>query len=177
MCSVNSVTYQAKCENCDNEGKVRTYDGETARTAYIRSKEHYDDLKNKKSTSWMWKHILKDHAGNAENVNFSWRVNRKLRKPLQRQLFEAVKISRKSPQENLNTKCEFNGQRLRKFETHTDRIYDCHVCGQLFDDMKKVKDHNRMFHMKITCDQCFAIHFGETGLKEHFKNSHQVNVQ
>ena len=39
-CSVNSVCYQAKCDECERIGKIRTYDGETARTAYTRSLEH-----------------------------------------------------------------------------------------------------------------------------------------
>ena len=94
MCSVNNVTYQAKCINCENEGKSRTYDGETARTAYIRSKEHYDDLRRGNKCCWMFKHIEKEHAGNVESVAFSWKVTKKLKKPMQRQLYEAVKISR-----------------------------------------------------------------------------------
>ena len=53
MCSINSVCYEAKCVKCENEGKHKTYDGETSRTAYIRCLEHYEDLKLRKKNSWM----------------------------------------------------------------------------------------------------------------------------
>ena len=53
MCSINSVCYEGKCVKCKNEGKHKTYDGETSRTAYIRCLEHYEDLKLRKKNSWM----------------------------------------------------------------------------------------------------------------------------
>ena len=132
MCNVNSMCYQAKFEKCEKEGKLKTYDGETSRTAYIRSLEHYEDLKLKKNSSWMWKHIQKDHNGQTDNVNFSWKITKICKKPLQRQLCEAVKINNKKSEENLNTKYEYNGQRLRRLEVNKETHFDCKVCGQLF---------------------------------------------
>ena len=122
----------------------------------------------------MWKHISNEHDGCVENVTFSWNVTRKFKKPMQRQLFEAVKIGRKRNETNLNTKYEYNGQRLRRFEVHKDRSYDCKVCGHLFSDVQDLKNHNTMFHVRINCDSenCSHIAFGESGHKEHLKNSH-----
>ena len=45
-CRTNSVSYQAKCTNCDSQGKTKVYDGETARNLVVRSREHLNDLKN-----------------------------------------------------------------------------------------------------------------------------------
>ena len=87
---------------------------------------------------------------------------------------EAVKISRKRNDENLNSKCEYNAQRLRKFEVQKDKYheYDCKICGHRFDNVNEVKIHDKMFHMKITCEHCLHTVFGETSLKYHMMNSH-----
>ena len=76
----------------------------------------------------MRKHVDNEHEGNGENVEFQWKVTGTFKKPLQRQLTEAVKISRKPNEENLNSKNEYNGQRLRWLismsrQTKTDVMY------------------------------------------------------
>ena len=86
------------------EDKDRVYHGETARNFYIRSKEHYKALANQDKHSFMYKHVTKEHNGNVENVNFDWKVLSKHKKPLQRQLAEAINIDKKSPDVNLNSK-------------------------------------------------------------------------
>ena len=176
LCNVNSVCYQAKCVTCEDAGKIKTYDGETARTAYIRSLEHYEDLKSKKNSSWMWKHINSDHDGNINDVEFSWKVTKVSKKPLQRQLYEAVKINNKHNEENLNSKNEYNGQRLRKLEVNRDIHFDCKVCGQLFATFQHKKTHTQMFHERIKCKQCVYEAFGESGLKEHRRTTHQMRT-
>ena len=90
-CRKQNITYQGKCMNCEQKGVDKIYDGETARNLYVRSKEHIDGMKNKKETNFMYKHKIKDHDGN-EEVKFRWVVTGIFQKPMQRQLFEAVKI-------------------------------------------------------------------------------------
>ena len=46
-CRLNNITYEAKCDNCDQEGKRRVYTGESSRNLSLRSKEHLDALKRK----------------------------------------------------------------------------------------------------------------------------------
>ena len=121
----------------------------------------------------MWKHIQKDHNGQTDNVTFSWRVTKICKKPLQRQLCEAVKINNKKSEENLNTKYEYNGQRLRRLEVNKEIHFDCKVCGQLFKTSDHRKGHTEMFHEKIQCTQCNYDAFGKSGLKEHVRVSHQ----
>ena len=101
--------------NLFEDGKVRVYDGETARNLNIRSKEHIRDYENNLESSWMLKHVNKDHDGDKDNVKFSFKVLKKHTKPLERQLDEAVNINNKKPAENINTKYEFNSQNLTKF--------------------------------------------------------------
>ena len=95
-CKKNRITYEAKCRNCALAGKDKTYFGETARNLHVRSKEHYDALKKRSSTSFMHKHIVSEHAGNIEDVRFDWKVLGKFQNPLQRQLNEVINIEDKS---------------------------------------------------------------------------------
>ena len=129
-CKTNSVVYQAKCDNCDQEGKTRVYDGETARNVHVRSREHISQYKKKSQRSWMWKHAEKEHKEDTENLKFSFKVIKKHSKPLQRQIDEAVNISSKKTAENLNSKKEFNhnsNTRLKldqkKFNLHDSKMW------------------------------------------------------
>ena len=109
-CHRERVNYEGKCENCG-----RVYFGETARKMHIRSNSNYNDLKHKRDRSWMWKHIQSEHANeNTENITFSWKVSSKMRKPLERQLTESVRIARAAPEENLNSKSEFNSYSIKR---------------------------------------------------------------
>ena len=94
-CRVDNVTYQAECKTCKLEGKLRVYDGETARNLYIRSKEHISYLNRKNPNSWMFKHVNNEQGGQCNEANFTWKVLRKHVKPLQRQIHEAVNIDKK----------------------------------------------------------------------------------
>ena len=108
------MSYVGKCKTCENLGNHREYHGETARNLYNRSKEHLRDLKKKKSTSWMNKHIINEHEGKEENAKFEWKITGKYDKPLPRQISEALAIDKKSTKENLNSKREFNGQSVKE---------------------------------------------------------------
>ena len=93
-CKKNRVCYEARCRNCEKEGKLRVYHGETARNIHTRSKEHYQAYKNKSDKSFMNKHVVKEHGGNGDEVVFDWKLNGKFRKPLSRQVAEAVKFEK-----------------------------------------------------------------------------------
>ena len=106
----DNITYQAKCNKCDAEGKKKVYDGESARNLHTRSKEHVEAFKRKDPNNFMYKHSVSEHSGECDETDFSWKVLSKHRKTLHRQISEAVNISSKLPCENLNSKSEFNGQ-------------------------------------------------------------------
>ena len=101
-CKKNRICYSAKCRKCGEEGKPRIYHGETARNLFIRSKEHYSALRNKSDKSFMHKHIMKEHKGKAHEVDFDWKIVGKYRKPLSRQLAEAIEIE-KNPKTVIST--------------------------------------------------------------------------
>ena len=95
-CKRNNICYEAKCKTCDQRGKNRTYTGETYRNMHIRSKEHVRGLENGDPNNWMVKHVNKEHEGNTDEAEFTWKVIKKHRKLIQRQLQEAVRIQNKT---------------------------------------------------------------------------------
>ena len=77
------------------------YTGETARSLYTRSKQHLDDYRanmggRKTKDSWMWEHNLSHHSGLAgpdRGANdYLFKLQGSFRKPLQRQVDEAVRL-------------------------------------------------------------------------------------
>ena len=116
----------------------------------------------------MRKHVDNEHEGNGENVEFQWKVTGTFKKPLQRQLTEAVKISRKPHEDNLNSKNEYNGQRLRRlnFNEQTDQAR-CDVCGAMFESRNKLREHHEKFHEAFTCKMCQYTSIGNVDLKYH----------
>ena len=74
-CKIDNVTYQGICKTCGDEGKVRIYDGETARNLHVRSKEHINEYNRNNENNWMIKHVNNDHEGKKENVQFIWKVH------------------------------------------------------------------------------------------------------
>ena len=169
-CRINNVNYQAQCKNCDSTGKSKIYDGETARNLIVRSNEHYNDLRNGNPNSFMKKHIDKDHAGNEDGVEFGWKVIKKNRKAIERQLTEAVNIKHKASNENLNSKSEFNNQRIRRLGL--DRRLNCNTCGSQATTNDELQEHVNKFHKIVKCNQCNEECFGQRGFIEHKKNSH-----
>ena len=116
----------------------------------------------------MMKHVENEHEGRGENVSFHWKVTGTFKKPLQRQLTEAVKISRKPNAENLNSKNEYNGQRLRRlnFNEQTDQVR-CDICGAIFESKNKLMEHHEKFHKVYNCATCEYTSIGNVDLKYH----------
>ena len=135
---------------------------------YERHKEHCKDYEKKSENSFMRKHVDSEHEGKGENVEFNWRVTGTFKKPLQRQLTEAVKISRKTNAENLNSKNEYNGQRLRRlnFNEQTDQ-FRCDTCGAIFETKSKLLEHHEKFHKVYNCAKCEYTSIGNVDLKYH----------
>ena len=59
---------------CDKKDNRRTYTGETYKNLHIRSREHIRGFENNDPNNWMIKHIKKEHEGNKEDAEFSWKV-------------------------------------------------------------------------------------------------------
>ena len=171
------MCYQVKCRNCEVKGKDRIYHGETARNLYIRSKEHYKAFANQDKHSFMHKHVSKEHADNVEKVTFDWEVISKHKKPLQRQLAEAVKINKKSQEVNLNSKNEYFKHNVQRIEIVRDGwTVQCEYCSRKFNNLKELEIHEIDFHIKYNCKKCEYQSFGKKDLNQHISSIHDIQM-
>ena len=175
-CRTNNVTYQGICKTCNEKGKIRIYDGETARNLHIRSKEHMNDFKKGNDKSWMIKHVNEEHDGNKDDVKFTWKVKKKHFRPLERQVYEAVNINNKASEENLNSKHEFNYQTVKRINLENNPKLDCKVCGSMLKTKSELNDHMKLFHERLKCNQCEYVSYGLRNLDDHQKIVHSRNL-
>ena len=118
-CTRNSVLYENVCEQCNPDaGKDKElegvqqdiptlYVGETSRSIYERSGEHWGDWRSNKEGSHMRKHQEEAHDGAAPK--FCMRVVKSYKSALSRQIGEAVRIRRRGGAGCiLNSKSEFD---------------------------------------------------------------------
>ena len=113
-CRKNNVGYSIQCKTCKQESNKKiTYEGETARNMYNRSKEHVRLVKNKNENSPLYKHMKTVHEGN-ENVQFEMRLTGIFNTPLARITNEGVRIKNTKESELMNSKKEFFGPSVRR---------------------------------------------------------------
>ena len=124
----------------------------------------------------MFKHVNDEHCGECDEVKFSWKVLKKHKKPLQRQIHEAVNISKKGQYENLNSKSEFNYQSVERLSLNKPKFsMTCKICGQLHRNKQEVENHEEKFHNRKLCSKCNYLSFGQRDLEEHDQNTHKNN--
>ena len=103
------------------EFKIK-YIGETSRSAYERSKEHWNAFKDLSFQSHMLKHYFLDHEDiEMDDLEFGIRVTGTYRSAIERQIGEAVKIERevRKGKNLLNSKSEFNRCELPRLTVGT----------------------------------------------------------
>ena len=110
-CFKEGVGYASTCCRCrqnqQDEGKSLQeavnycYTGETARSLYTRAKQHLDSYRShlpgrKPIESWMWDHTVSHHGGvvgpDQGAGDYSFRIQGRFSKPLNRQVDEAVRL-------------------------------------------------------------------------------------
>ena len=79
--------------------------GESCRSLYERTSEHWTDAMANKETSHMVDHLEKDHGGEG-GIDFKFRVVKSFKTSLDRQVAEAIRIYRRGLV--LNRKGEYN---------------------------------------------------------------------
>ena len=123
-CKKSSLVYENVCLQCnpgaDTNGELREvrddiptlYVGESSRTIFERSREHWNAWRTKKEDSHILKHQENEHGGSS-SPKFTMRVVKHYRSALSRQVGEAVRIRRRGGAGNiLNSKSEYNRCRI-----------------------------------------------------------------
>ena len=123
----------------------------------------------------MWKHIQNEHQSeNSHDITFSWTVSGKLRKPLERQMTEAVNIARAKPNEMLNSKTEYNSHSIKRLKIQNDnKDFQCFECAGKFRLKTEMKTHYEINHMRIICESCEYVSFGKRDFEHHNNTAHQ----
>ena len=107
------MVYRISCKKCKSDkGKIADYWGETARTAFLRGKEHLDGLHGKDEKNSLWKHSEQHHEGSLERGDFRMEVMEKHRSALTRQVQEGVELEMNMADLIMNSKSEWNYSRI-----------------------------------------------------------------
>ena len=108
-CLMTDVTYLLTCMSClQKEPPVKTlYDGETVRTARTRAMEHMEKMRKKDNESALWNHAVECHDRKIPEIKVEI-TGTYLKKPLQRQLMESVRIDQTEADIRLNSKNEWH---------------------------------------------------------------------
>ena len=119
-CKKASLVYENVCLRCNpgagNKGELKEvkddiptlYVGETSRSIFERSREHWDDWRSRKEESHIRRHQEAEHGGDGA-PKFIMRVVKFSKTALSRQIGEAVRISRRGGAGRiLNSKSEYN---------------------------------------------------------------------
>ena len=125
-CTKSSILYENVCLTCNPGAKERRplvevrndvpslYIGESSRSIYERSREHWADWRGKKGSSHIMKHQEQAHSLE-EEPRFIMRVVRSYRTALSRQIGEAVRIRRRGGEGGiLNSKAEYSRCRITR---------------------------------------------------------------
>ena len=98
--------------------------GETSRSGFERIHEHMwlfmmkkeGDVEKNQSNSTLWQHSKAAHEGKMVTSDWKVKIVSSHVSPLSRQVTEAVRISRESPQNLLNSKMEFSSNNIPELE-------------------------------------------------------------
>ena len=121
----------------------------------------------------MHKHVLKNHKGNSDVVIFDWKIKGKYKKPLSRQLAEAILIDKKSTNMNMNSKNEFFSHSVKRIGLNSaGNNEECGYCGRKFAKLDDLQQHEKDFHTKMKCNACEYNSVGKKDLEYHTKSNH-----
>ena len=111
---MESVTYSLWCDECGEE--VAVYKGETGRNAFCRGEEHLDYLEaSDEDKSVLWLHSVHHHQSR-QGVNYSMRVTKAFKEPLDRQIMERVQIQNFKGPVLMNRRTEMGGVRVERIQ-------------------------------------------------------------
>ena len=102
--------YEGRCLLCEEVGVTTRYIGETLRTIAERNTEHLEDCLKREELSHIREHASKCHPESMEDIlsMFQMRSLRRAKKPMNRQVREAVELQQDNSKTLLNKKEEFS---------------------------------------------------------------------
>merc|ERR1712081_157731 len=101
-CWDRSVLYRAFCLKCKEEGKVAEYIGETGKSVFQCSSNHYDSVKYRRSSLFMLRHQLRSHPEEDPfSPQFGWEIISKEPTCIRRQVKEALLIKESRDKEDI----------------------------------------------------------------------------
>ena len=110
-CQKEGILYSITCQECRSRGILACYWGEASRSGFLRGLDHQSLLKSKDDSSPLWKHSVEHHNAR-EDVVYSMKVERSHESPLNRQVDESTAIERSKAQIPMNSRSEWNSQRI-----------------------------------------------------------------
>ena len=119
-CRARGTVYEQRCNICKRDGKEVVYYGETGRNAYLRGKEHANDLRLGDRKNGLVRHMQEQHEG--EERDYKMAVLTKHRGCLGRQIEEAVRIRESKDEILLNSKSEFMQPHIIRIEIEEGNV-------------------------------------------------------
>ena len=120
-CTHEGVTYTITCTTCKSTDVKAIYEGETGRSGYTRGKNHLDGWRRKEEDNPLTKHWASFHQEDPQEPEFTMKLKKKYIKPLPRQVAEAVAITLSEADLILNSKSEWNSQKVPRV-TRTSKM-------------------------------------------------------
>jgi hypothetical protein len=119
-CDKKGSGYNITCEEVICQTKHVKYDGESARPAYTRGREHLQGYRAKGEKNPLWKHASEDHQGRLD-VNYKMTILKCFgRSNLARKVNEAIRITNNKGVK-LNSKAEFRQPSVPRAVIHRGR--------------------------------------------------------
>ena len=106
-CRAANTVYTITCVTCSVEGRRRVYHGESHRTLYERSKEHWEGLRDQTEDSVLYRHWREEHRDRETAPDFSIKIKHKCRSSTERQVRESLAIEGEKNSDLINNKSEW----------------------------------------------------------------------
>jgi hypothetical protein len=130
-CKKQSILYESSCKLCNPSSSTKSspqderrqgiYYGETSRSLYERSREHFKDAEDFGAGSHMVKHWMSSHSDENSCPPFQFKIIGSYRDCLSRQVSEALKIQN-TGDEILNSKNEYASNCLARIVVDMDKF-------------------------------------------------------
>ena len=104
-CRARGCVYEVVCAECKNLKKKEKYRGQTGRSMYHRTKQHFEDWNKKDGSSPLWRHSKEYHQNNNYPIELKI-LSKCFGKPTKRMITESVMIDEMEPEETMNSKNE-----------------------------------------------------------------------